>query len=92
MNKLNLIVIAAVLGLTGCATMEEHESSVPMSEVPASVLEAAQAAVEGIVLSEAEIETEDGQLVYEIEGTANGKEYSVEVTADGKVLEIEEEE
>ena len=91
MNKLNLIVIATVLGLTGCATTEEHEESVPMSEVPAPVLEAAQAAVEGIVLSEAEVEMEDGQLVYEIEGKVNGKEYSIEVTADGEVLEVEEE-
>ena len=94
MNKLSLIVAVAVLGLTGCATMEgpfEHEKSIPLSEVPAPALAAAKGAVKDIVLTEAEVEEEDGQLVYEIEGRANGKAYEIEVTAEGKVLEVEEE-
>ena len=94
MKILNVIVAVAVLGLAGCETLEElteREEEVPLSEVPAPALKAAQAAVDGIVLTEAEIDKEDGQVVYDIEGKANGKEYEIEVTADGKVLEVEEE-
>jgi uncharacterized membrane protein YkoI len=36
------------------------------------------------------MEEEDGRMVYELEGTADGKEYEIEVTADGRVLEIEQ--
>ncbi len=94
MSKWNVLVAIAVIGLAGCAPLEElfeSEKSIPLSEVPAPALEAARAAVEGIVLTEAEVEEEDGQLVYEIEGRANGKEYEIEVTAEGEVLEIEQE-
>ena len=48
-------------------------------------------AVEDINFTEAEVEEEDGQTVYVLEGTADGKEYEIEVTADGKVLEVEQE-
>ncbi len=94
MSKWNVLVAIVVIGLAGCAPLEElfeSEKSIPLSEVPAPALEAARAAVEGIVLTEAEVEEEDGQLVYEIEGHVNGKEYEIEVTAEGEVLEIEQE-
>jgi len=92
MKILNMVLALSVLGWVGCKSMDmDDEQEIPLTEVPAPVLSAAQAAVEGIVLEEAEVETEDGQTVYSIEGEANGKEYEIEVTADGKVLEIEEE-
>jgi uncharacterized membrane protein YkoI len=78
----------------GCASLDdlfENEKEVPLSEVPAAAVTAAEGAVEGITLTEAEVEKEDGQMVYDIEGTANGKEYTIEVTAEGEVLEVEEE-
>jgi uncharacterized membrane protein YkoI len=70
--------------------MFEKEKEIPLSEVPRAALTAAEGAVEGITLTEAEVEEEDGQTVYELEGTANGKTYEIEVTADGKVLEVED--
>jgi uncharacterized membrane protein YkoI len=78
----------------GCASLDdlfENEKEVPLSEVPAAAVEAAKGAVEGISLTEATVEEEDGQTVYDIEGSANGKEYAIEVTAEGEVLEVEEE-
>ena len=85
----------AVLLLAGCSCLctgvEESEEEIPLSQVPLKVRQAAEGAVEGIVLSEAEVEVEDGQKVYELEGVAKGKEYEIEVTAEGKVLEDEEE-
>jgi hypothetical protein len=47
-------------------------------------------AVDGINITEAEMEKEDGQTVYVFEGDANGKEYEIEVTPEGKVNEVEE--
>ena len=78
----------------GCATLDElfeQEKEVPLSEVPAEALKAAQGAVDGVTITEAEVEKEDGQTVYVLEGEANGKEYEIEVTPEGKVLEVEEE-
>jgi uncharacterized membrane protein YkoI len=88
-------VITLVLTCTlGCASLEsthEDEKEIPLSQVPAEALQAAQQAVAGITLTEAEVEEEDGCTVYELEGTANAIEYEIEVTADGKVLEVEQE-
>ena len=78
---------------SGCASMKcasEDEKEISLSQVPAKAVQGAQRAVKGITLTEAEVE-EDGRTVYELEGTANGKEYEIEVTADGKVLGVEQE-
>jgi hypothetical protein len=85
--------LVVICGL-GCATLDElfeQEKEVPLSEVPAEALKAAQGAVDGVTITEAEMEKEDGQTVYVFEGEANGKEYEIEVTPEGKVLEVEEE-
>jgi len=77
----------------GCHTVldggSKDEKEIPLSDVPAAALQAARGAVVGITLTEAETEEEDGQMIYDIEGTADGMEYEIEVTADGKVLEVE---
>lgn len=83
----------AASNLTGNAVpasaLTEEEVNVPLDEVPESIRDAAEAAVPGIVFSEAERETENGVVVYDLEGTANGVEYEVEVSEDGEVLEVE---
>ena len=87
-----------VLGLVlicglGCASLDdmfEKEKEVPLSEVPEEALKAAQGAVDGITITEAEMEKEKGETVYILEGEANGKKYEIEVTPEGKVLETEE--
>lgn len=70
---------------------EDDEEEIPLSDVPEAVMNAAKAAVPGIVFEEAEREVEDGVTVYSLEGEAGGVEYEVEVTADGKVNEVETE-
>ena len=65
---------------------------VALDQLPANVKAAAVAAVPGLVITESERETQkDGTVVYDVEGTANGKAYEIEVTAGGKVLEVESE-
>ena len=88
-NKLWLIALTLTLFVV--TAFAEDEKEIPLDKVPTAVLEAAQKAVPGIELTEAEVERTIKGLVYEIEGTLDGKEYEIEVSPDGKVLEIEEE-
>ena len=88
-NKLWIIAINIILFVV--TAFAENEKAIPLDKVPTAVLEAAQKAVPGIELTEAEVERTIKGLVYEIEGTLVGKEYEIEVSSDGKVLEIEEE-
>ena len=53
--------LVMICGL-GCASLDdlfEKEKEVPLSEVPQEALEAAQGAVDGITITEAEMEKED---------------------------------
>jgi uncharacterized membrane protein YkoI len=69
---------------------DENEVAVALDQVPEAVKKAALAAVPGFVLVSAEKETEDGELRYCLEGTADGESVEVEVNAaDSKVVEIE---
>lgn len=89
-----IVICLVVAFIAGCEAIEsafEKEREIPLSEVPQEALAAAQGAVDGITLTEAEVEKEKGLTVYELEGIANGIEYEIEVTADGKVLEVEQE-
>ena len=89
-----IVIALALVCLVGCESLEsmfENEKEIPLSDVPQPAIAAAEGAVEGIALTEAEMEEEDGQTVYVLEGEAAGKEYEIEVTADGEVLEVEEE-
>jgi len=86
-------IALALVCLVGCESLEsvfEKEKEVPLSDVPQAAIAAAERAVEGITLTEAEMEEEDGQTVYVVEGEADGKEYEIEVTAEGQVLDVEQ--
>ena len=85
-----LIVMAVAALAAGCALNTERD--IALAEVPPVVLSAAQAAVEGFTIEAAELETENGETVYELEGIAGGVAYEIEVSPDGRVLEVETEE
>jgi hypothetical protein len=68
---------------------DSSEQEVPLSELPEAVRKAALAAVPGIELRAAEMETKGGQRIYEIEGVADGVEHEIEIDAAGTVLEVE---
>ncbi|HET6202919.1 MAG TPA: PepSY domain-containing protein [Planctomycetota bacterium] len=82
---------APAMALEDEADDDGDDQEIALADVPANVKEAAIGAVPGLVLTEAEIEVEDGVTVYSLEGTADGKEYEVEVASDGRVLEVEAE-
>lgn len=97
-----MVICSALLGLIAefpaisearpaAVPVRAEEDGVPLDQVPAAVKQAVLDAVPGFVLERASRETEDGLVVDDLEGTADGKKVDVEVTAEGKVLEIESE-
>jgi hypothetical protein len=87
-----LVLALMAAGSAVCAEKEKkQDEKIPLADVPAVVKDAAVKAVDGLTLTKAEKEVKNGAVVYELEGTASGKEYEVKVSADGKVLKAEEE-
>ena len=70
---------------------EDDEIEVAVEDIPSNIKDAVEKAVPGATITEAEIESEDGQAVFEVKVEKDGKEIEVEVTPEGEVLEIEEE-
>lgn len=65
---------------------------VALTDVPAKVRKAADAAVPGARWSDASREEEDGEVLYELEGKdARKRPVTIEITAAGTVTEIETE-
>ena len=97
--KMALVTTLAAAGCEGhsnatttslaAATAHGSEEEVPLNAVPKPVIDAAMAAVPGLVIGEVERELENGVVVYDLEGMAGGVRVEVEVTAEGKVLEVE---
>ena len=69
----------------------DDEEEIALDQVPQAAKDAALAELPGFVIETAEKETENGQVLYGLEGTVNGEPYEVEVTADGQVIEVEKE-
>lgn len=94
-----LLLLAGGVALTAWAAnsddaddSDEGEEMVALEDLPAAVRAAVQAAAPGGQLLEAEKETEDGAVVYEVEvRLADGRLVDITVTPDGQVLEIEDE-
>lgn len=94
--RLSLIIVICVLligGVTIWAAVRngDNEENIPLSNIPANVIEAANNALPGGQITEVEMEVEDGQVIYEVEKVVDGEEYEIEVTADGVVKEVEKE-
>ena len=83
-----LSVAGLALAIAAVATqdMVEDEREVPIEEVPAAVMTTILAQAEGADIGEIEMETEDGQVVYEAEVIIDGQEVDIEVAADGTLL------
>ena len=85
---ISVFLLTAALCLPATAACIEKD--IPLSEVPAHVMTAASAAVERIVIIEAERIVEDDAVIYELEGAAGGIDYEIHVSPSGEVLGIEE--
>ncbi|MDA0989946.1 MAG: hypothetical protein O3A51_04245 [Verrucomicrobia bacterium] len=68
---------------------EEFEMEVPVKDVPEVVMDAAQKALPGLRVLEAEVEKERYGLVYGLEGVLGDEKVELEVSADGRFVEME---
>lgn len=82
--------LALCIGAVATQQLAEDEKGVSIEQVPAAVRAALLAQAQGGAIEEIEMETENGQAVYEAEMTIDGKEVEVKVAADGTVLGKEE--
>jgi hypothetical protein len=62
------------------------KEKVALADLPVAVKEAAEKAVPGIVLTEAEKKVKGAETVYEVEGKVGDKQYELKITPEGKVL------
>ena len=76
--------IALCIGAVATQQLGEDEISVSIDQVPAAVKAALLA--QGGTINEIEMETENGQAIYEAEVIIDGKEVDVQVSADGTVI------
>ena len=87
--KISATVFFSAITLAAC-TENSSEIEIPVSEVPANIVTIVQKTLPGISLVEAEKETRDEIVIYELEGTLiNGKEYEIKIAADGTIIKIE---
>jgi uncharacterized membrane protein YkoI len=83
------VVTVLVMFLQSACTDKETEE-IPLSEVPANVIEIVQNTLPGITLKKAEREIKDHILVYELKGKLdNGNEYEIKITETGTLVEVE---
>ena len=78
---------AACSTSTSCST--GSSCSTKPCGVPANILAAAQAKVPGFAMTSYDTDTDNGRKVYELDGTANGRQCEIKVDANGKVLKID---
>ena len=84
-----LIILTAVFSLAACSDDDDGED-IPVSEIPVNIINRVQNTLPGIAIDEAEKETKDKRVTYELEGKmTDGKRYEIKIREDGTILEIE---
>jgi len=87
--KISALALLSAFTLSACFDKSD-EIDIPVSEVPANIITIVQNTLPGITLSEAEKETKNDTVIYELEGKLiNGKEYEIKIAADGTIIKIE---
>jgi uncharacterized membrane protein YkoI len=87
-----LLLVTSVAALAACASskpLHSDSSSSQSGGVPANILAAAKSSVPGFAMTSYDTDTDNGRMVYELDGTANGRRYEMDILADGRVLRIE---
>ena len=66
-----------------------EEQDIPLSAVPQHVLAAAESALSGVQLVQAELVSSNNHLFYELEGLQNDTEYEIVISHDGELVRLE---
>ncbi len=84
--------LALCLGAVATQTIVQGERAVSIEQVPAAVRATILAQAQGNTINEIEVETQNGQTVYEAEVIAGGRTTDIKVAADGTLLGTEPDE
>lgn len=86
-----LVTVGVVVGIGAVATTRMMDEDIPVSidAVPAAVKATILAEAQGHAIWEIEMETKNGQTVYEAEVVIDGRETDILVAADGTLLGTE---
>ena len=91
---IGLLVVAGLalcIGAVATKQTAEQEQEVSIQQVPAAVKATILAEAKGGTIEEIEVETGNGQTVYEAEAIIDGQEVDIKVAADGTLLSKEAE-
>ena len=90
--RLGAVTLVSLLPLA-CTHNEKGEKDdakkLSKSDVPAKVMDSVNAKFPGATIRSAEKEKENGQVIYDIELTQNGRHHEMDVQEDGTVAETE---
>jgi len=87
-SLLGIGILAASL-VVACSAIAADKLS--EKDIPAKIMKSVNGRLPGAQLTSAEKETEDGNVVYDLELTQKGLKYEMDVKEDGTILEIEKE-
>jgi len=83
------VIALSLIALNACVD-RDSDTEIPLTDVPANIINIVQNTLPGISLTEAEKELENDTVIYELKGTLiNGKKYEIEITESGTILKIE---
>jgi uncharacterized membrane protein YkoI len=86
-----VLALVGMMILGSTVARAEKEKEIAISQVPQTVIAAAEKAVPGIKLTEAEVQKTEKGLVYEVEGSVDGQEYEITISESGEVLKVVQE-
>ena len=70
------------------SAFEPSDQCISIGQVPTNVVDAVETQLPGIKLVSAELRSDDGERIYELEGTRDGEQWQIEVSADGEILGV----
>jgi hypothetical protein len=68
---------------------DDDDDEIPKNKVPIAVLAAAKSQVPGFMLEEVDVKQRASGVLYELEGSADGRDYGMIITSDGRILHLE---
>jgi len=88
--RINLFLAIAASGLLLAGIASAQEKKIKRSDLPPAVEKTVAAQSAGATIKGFSTEKENGQTLYEVEMTVNGRSKDISMTADGSIVEIEE--
>lgn len=83
------IIALSLTSLSACFD-KDNDTEIPLTDVPANIINIVQNTLPGISLTEAEKSTHNDSVIYELEGNLiSGEKYEIKITESGSIIKIE---